>query len=86
MPPVADASPAERKRGRSITLPADLVPHFEAAVRRRDIPVGVTYHDGDGSQTYHVDAEAWDGPAVIAAAEEGVAELRATLNTLDFGP
>lgn len=69
---------AERKLDRSIRLPAHLAPYFEAAVIRRGISAGVTYHN-DGSRTYHVDAEAWDEQAVLAAAEEGVRELRATL-------
>ena len=75
---LAQQSTGGRKQNRSITLPASLVPHFEAAIRRRDVPAGVSFND-DGTRTYHVDADAWDEAAVVAAAEEGVEELRATL-------
>jgi hypothetical protein len=64
---------------RDIDIPADLVPHFEAAVRRQGISVGVTYHDEDGSRTYHVDRDDWDEQSVIVAAEEGIERLKATL-------
>jgi hypothetical protein len=67
---------------RDIDIPADLVPHFEAAVRRQGISVGVTYHDEDGSRTYHVDPDDWDQDAVISAAEEGIERLRSRLTGL----
>ncbi len=69
----------ESKQIRSVTIPADVVPYFEAAIHRRGIAAGVTYDDDDGSRTLHVDADAWDEQAVVAAAEEGVEELKATL-------
>jgi hypothetical protein len=75
--PPDTAAPASSKT-RDIDIPADLVPHFEAAVRQRDISVAVTFND-DGSRTYHADPDEWDEAAVIAAAEEGVERLRVQL-------
>ena len=63
---------------RTVEIPARLVPYFEAAIRRRNIPAGVRFND-DGSRVYTVDADDWDEQAVLSAAEEGLAELRATL-------
>ena len=62
----------------TIDIPADLVKVFEAALLRRRISVGVTFHD-DGSRSYHVDPGEWDEPSIIRAAEESVASLRAAL-------
>ena len=71
-PQHADPSP------RSVTIPAGVVPHFEAALRRRDVAATVSFHD-DGSRTYHVAAADWDEAAIIRAAEQALDDLRATL-------
>ena len=62
----------------TIDIPADLVKVFEAALLRRRISVGVTFHD-DGSRSYHVDPGDWDEPSIIRAAEESVDGLRTAL-------
>ena len=62
----------------TIDIPADLVKVFEAALIRRQISAGVTFHD-DGSRSYHVDPGEWDEQAIICAAEESVDRLRAAL-------
>ena len=72
--PALGASP----RVRTVTIPPQVVPHFEAALRHEGIAAGVNYHD-DGSRTYHVDSAAWDETAVIRAAERAVDDLRKTL-------
>ena len=62
-----------------VDIPVDLVPFFEAALRRQGVGADVTYHD-DGSRSYRVDSQAWDEASVIRAAEESVERLRVALS------
>ena len=65
---------------RTVDIPVDLVPFFEAALRQKGVGAGVTYHD-DGSRSYHVDPQAWDESSIIRAAEESVERLRVALQS-----